>query len=313
MNRKLMICLVAVLIFMGLSSVAFAYSYRVVVRDENGLNVCERGPGYEVCKTANLRHTSIIGGETMSCVYEGAEEVDCLPYEDHYSMEWVMSHPSEEPENQEVASQNEHSSSSQSYGSSSSYVYYQEPTYWENDYAIPNGFTWGFSMGWFGQVDDGGLAENSFSFGGDIGWKWSHFGFSVDCDLSVAFLDQPYQDLWTYSFHGLFMTFLPFDYGNEFTLGVGLGYTGWSLDYKRENKLNYHWYNDAYYSDNSNVEKVIDSGDFLSFKLNARLDFVFDEMVVGFAFNWIPWLDVKHGGKIVNHIVGLQFRIGGIE
>ena len=291
--------------------------YRIVVRDENGLQVCEIGADYKNCTTANLRHTSIIGGETMSCVYEGGEEVDCLPYEDHYSMEWVINHRDESQEQnntQSSAMQSSGQSSSQNAYVSSSYVSnYREPDYWENDYAIPNGFTWGIALGWFGLVEHGDLADNSFSFGADIGGKWTHFGFSLDCDLSINIINEPYHDLWTYSFHGMFMMFFPFDYGKEQTIGLGLGYTGWALDYDNPEKLNYRWYNDVYYVENDNPEKVIDSGGFLSLKLKARLDFVFDETTIGFEFDWIPWLDIKHGGKLVNHIVGLQFHLGGIE
>lgn len=286
--------------------------YRVVVRDENGLQVCERGAGYSNCTTANLRHTSIIDGETMSCVYEGAEEADCLPYEDHFSMEWVINHRQEEPTTNVDSTQNSNTSSSWNSGSSS-YVSYHEPSYWENDYAIPNGFTWGVVMGWFGLVNDAGLEANSFSFGTDVGWKWTHFGFSVDCDLSVKIMDQPYQDLWTYSFHGMFMMFFPFDYGKAQTIGIGMGYTGWALDYEQADKLNYNWYHQAYYSDDSNMDKMIDKGGFLSFKLKTRLDFVFEEITIGFEFDWIPWLDIHHGGKLVNNIIGLQVHMGAIE
>ena len=299
--------------------------YRVVVNDKNGLQVCEYGPGYTNCTTANLRHKSYIGGEVMSCIYDGGEEADCLPYEDHFDPDWVMNHRDDDESSSSQSQSNQSSSNSQSSSSSqsssqstssssSSYHYhYDEPTYWENDFGIPNGVTWGIKLGWFGHVSDSKLVENSFSFGGEIGGKWTHFGFLVDCDASIKAMEQIYHDFWTYSVHALFMIYLPTTYEREFTLGFGIGYSGWSLDYEySERPIDYNWYSDVY-ADHIAEGNPVKKGDFLSLKLKARYDFVFEDMVIGFEFDWIPWLDVKRGGKLVNNLIGLQFYFGGIQ
>ena len=185
-------------------------------------------------------------------------------------------------------------------------------SYWDNDYDIMTGITYGMSLGWFGQVSKGNLEENGFSFGLDIGYKGAHFGVSFDCDLSVSPTEEKFHDLWTYSFSGLIMTYWPFADGIAQTIGFGVGYTGWSLDYEYTTRsLAYDWYDDVYYVEENNYSSTVDSGGFLSLKLKARLDFFLDDLIIGFEFDWIPWLDTDNNGKIVNNIIGIQLHIGG--
>ena len=190
---------------------------------------------------------------------------------------------------------------------------YSTLSYWDNDYDIPWGLTWGIGFGWFGQVYQGKSQENGFSFGGDLGFKGDHFGVSLDMDISVSPTDEKFKNLWTYSVSGLFMMFFPIDYGIEQTIGIGVGYTGWTLDYEyTTHTLHYNWY-DGYYIKDNDYSRTIDDGGWLSLKFKARMDFVIDSLVLGFELVWIPWLDTDRKGKIVNNIVGLQLHIGGIE
>ena len=185
--------------------------------------------------------------------------------------------------------------------------------YWDNDYDIPNGLTWAVTIGWFGQVASGKLEENGLSVGVDLGYKWTHFGFGGDFDISVSPTEKKFHDIWTYSVHGMLMAYFPIDYFIEQTFGFGIGYTGWSLDYEYSTYgLGYNWW-DGYYVEERDYSKTIDDGGFLSLKLKARLDFILDDLVIGFEFVWIPWIDTKKHGKLANNIVGLQFVLGGIE
>lgn len=184
--------------------------------------------------------------------------------------------------------------------------------YWDNDYDIPNGLTYGMTLGWFGQVCKGSLEENGFSFGFTIGFKYMHFGLSLDMDISVSPTEEKFHDLWTYTFGGGLMLYLPFEDGMAQTFGFGVGYTGWSLDYEyTTHSLAYNWY-DGYYVKENNYSTTVDSGGFLSLKLKARLDFFLDDFNMGFEFDWIPWLDTDKNGEIVNNIIGIQWYLGGI-
>jgi hypothetical protein len=109
------------------------------------------------------------------------------------------------------------------------------------------------------------------------------------------------------------MGYIPFADDIMQTIGFGIGYTGWSLDYEyTEYSLDYDWWT-GYYVTENNYDEVIDSGGFLSLKLKARLDFIFDEFTLGLEVDWIPWLDIDNQGKIVNNIVGLQIHLGGFK
>ena len=129
--------------------------------------------------------------------------------------------------------------------------------YWDDDYEIPNGLTWGVTIGWFGQVQDGDNSLNGLSFGCDLGGKGTHFGGSLDLDLSVNPTEKKFENFWTYSVHGMFMTFWPFTEGMEVVAGIGAGYTGWTLDYEYSTKtLNYDWWYDVYYVEENDYSRA---------------------------------------------------------
>ena len=184
--------------------------------------------------------------------------------------------------------------------------------YWDDDYGIENGLTYGMSLGWFGQVSKGKLEENGFALGFTLGFKYMHLGLSLDMDISVSPTDVKFHDLWTYSFSGGLMLYLSFEEGIAQIIGFGVGYTGWSLDYEyTTHSLAYNWY-DGYYVKENDYSRTVDSGGFLSLKLKARMSFFLDDMEIGFEFDWIPWLDTDKNGEIVNNLIGIQLYLGGI-
>jgi hypothetical protein len=129
----------------------------------------------------------------------------------------------------------------------------------------------------------------------------------------ISITEKQHENIWTYSFSALLMGYIPFADDIMQTIGFGIGYTGWSLDYEyTEYSLDYDWWT-GYYVTENNYDEVIDSGGFLSLKLKARLDFIFDEFTLGLEVDWIPWLDIDNQGKIVNNIVGLQIHLGGFK
>lgn len=313
---------------------AWAQDDRVIVDSEEGqLSCLFDGVDYSDCVPLDqLRYLVDTQDGQMACLWQNGEYVDCEPYgepeyvQDNnnsvnddsgysngvYNLQTNSQQSGRVVKRSEIANENQaNSSDSQaSYSSSSS----SSSGYWDDDHGIPNGLTWGLTIGWFGQFYEGNNSQNGLSLGGDIGGKWTHFGVSLDFDISVSPTEKRFENFWTYSFHGLFMTFWPIAEGIEVTAGLGVGYTGWTLDYEYTQKyLNYDWYNDVYYVDDEYHSQNIDSGGFMSLKFKARIDFVFDSTTLGLEFDWIPWLDTKNSGKLVNNIFGIQLHVGGIE
>ena len=311
---------------------AWAQDNRVTVDSEEGQLSCVfDGMGYSDCVPLDqLRYVVDTQDGQMACLWQNGEYVDCQPYgeseyvQDNHVNSYNNDGYSDGVYNLQTNSQNsgrvigkrsEMAKARQENDSEPQVSSSDSPSgYWDNDYGIPNGFTWGVTIGWFGQFNEGNNTQNGFSFGGDIGGKWTHFGFSVDMDFSVSPTERHYENFWTYSFHGLLMTFWPLTNGVEITAGFGAGYTGWTLDYEyTEKTTEYDWWNDVYYINEDNYRENLDGGGFMSLKLKARIDFVFNSTTLGLEFDWIPWLDTKNHGKVVNNIFGVQLHIGGIE
>jgi hypothetical protein len=183
------------------------------------------------------------------------------------------------------------------------------------EYGYPNGFLYGVSFGWFGQVYDGKNDINSFSFGGNIGGKWDFVGFTLDLDASIGLIDTDSSaEYWTFTFSGLVSAYYPIDMFSALSLHFGVGYTGWSIDKSWTSRtLVHNWYY-GYYIEEENYTENIDSGGFLSLKMKARIDLCADDWVIGLEFDWIPWIDPdkKNGSKIVNNIIGIQLYVGQI-
>lgn len=180
-------------------------------------------------------------------------------------------------------------------------------------FASSSGLTYGFSFGWFGQFFEGKNEENGFSFGGNVGYKGPYVGFSLDMDISVSPTDRKFEDIWTYSISGLLVGYIPISDSFMPTIGFGVGYTGWTLDYEYTSYgLGYDWYN-GYYVTEDNYDRVLDSGGFMSLKLRCGLNFTFDDFLFGLEVDWIPWLDLDNGAKIANNIIGVQLSFGGIS
>ena len=263
---------------------------------------CQPVPAEEVPEVSDVQPDPGVMDRAQAPV-ESEPQIEDQPGGQIDSVSEPMSEP--QPEYQPVVVEQQPVSEAPASSSDSSFGW------WDNDYDMPGGLVFGFSLGWFGHVYRGESTENGFSFGGNIGFKTVHFGFTMDIDLSVSPTDKKFHDLWTYSFSGMLMTHLPLTYGIEQTIGFGVGYTAWSLDYEYTTQsLHYNWYT-GYYIKEEDHSKNIDNGGWLSLKLKTRMDCVADDFVLGLEFDWIPWIDTKTS-KIVNNIIGLQLYIGGL-
>lgn len=253
----------------------------------------------------------------LSCLWDVDQYVDCIPAEDALNEASItQADPLTSEADTSISAQPKRASSETNAASD---TVTQEATSSSTSEGhlfagnTPNGLTYGFTFGWFGQVSDGKSQENGFSFGGNLGFKYNWLGLSLDMDFSVNPTEKQHENIWTYSFSALLMGYIPFADDIMQTIGFGIGYTGWSLDYEyTEYSLDYDWWT-GYYVTENNYDEVIDSGGFLSLKLKARLDFIFDEFTLGLEVDWIPWLDIDNQGKIVNNIVGLQIHLGGFK
>ena len=323
------------LAFLGgvLCGTANAEENRIIVDTPNGQNSCVLGADGSLsdCRplVAEVRQIVDTPNGPMNCLWQDGGYSDCQPVAqenpqgssgltaEEEAKADAIAEAAMAQQQQQVYEETATTDASPSYSSSGI-------GYWENDYDIPSGLTWGIGFGWFGQVYEGKSEENGFSFGGDIGFKTKHFGLSADLDISVSPTDKKFEDLWTFSFSGLLMMYFPLTYNIEQTIGFGVGYTGWSLDYEyTTHTLHYNWY-DGYYVEDRDHSKTIDSGGWLSLKLKGRLDIVADDVVVGLEILWIPWINTDKKGKvredgtrekaktIVNNIIGIQLHIGGI-
>ena len=313
----------------GFGSLAMAQDDRVTVDTPDGQMSCIfDGADYSDCVPADsLRYVVDVGdGQQMACLWQDGNYVDCLPYDattgEVIEDSGVVADSNDDVADQDFNSQNQN----QRMYSQPNQIYEEEKanvssasedsdhlSYWDDTYGIPNGITFGTTLGWFGQFHDGNNA-NGLAVGLDAGLKWTHLGGELDMDLSVSPTDKRNENFWTYSFSALFMTYWPIAESLEAVIGFGIGYTGWSLDYEYSvSSYHYDWLDDVYYKDTDSYSQNLERGGFLSLKLRARMDIVLDNWTMGLEFVWIPLLDVDNGGKVANNIVGVVLRVGDIE
>ena len=315
----------------GFGSLAMAQDNRVTVDTPDGQMSCQfDGTDYSDCVPADsLRYVVNTDDGQMACLWQDGNYVDCLPYDantgeviqdngaaaipdnqatdQNFNSSDLNRRMYSDPSQSQTANYNENAADSSASSG-------DEPlSYWEDTKGIPNGITFGTSIGWFRQYHDGDTNANGLAVGLDAGLKWTHLGGELDMDLSVSPTDQRFENFWTYSFSALFMTYWPITDSLEGVIGFGVGYTGWTLDYEYSvDSYHYSWIDDVYYKDTDSYSENIDRGGFLSFKLRARMDLVMDAMTLGLEFVWIPLVDVDDG-KVANNIIGVMLRVGDIE
>ena len=300
---------------------AYAESTRVVIDTPNGQNSCimENNTLTDCVPVNSARYEIVTSKGRVSCLRQNGSYVDCKPVTEVQAVpEGTGAADAAVLPNDSGAAANALPAEAQA-DTSSIYDHPEmdeeyKPSYWDNDYGIPNGLIWGATIGWFGEFYKGSNDINSLSFGGNVGWKYRHFGFSVDGDFAYCELNgHKGLDYWTMGIAGLLMMYLPLTDGIAQTIGFGIGYTGWSVD---ENWTTYsigHSWLTGYYVEENDYTRTIEEGGFLSLKLKARLDVYIDDMLVGIEFVWIPWIDTdRKKDKIINNVIGIQLDVGQI-
>ncbi len=193
--------------------------------------------------------------------------------------------------------------------------HYEEAEQYEYSYyntGLDSGLTYGVGLGWFGHVYDGDDWLDAFALSVDAGYKWKYVGLELDFDISFGGEDKADSFLFTYSFTPMVAAYIPFGVICLHTIGFGVGWSGWSRDH------DYFTIDSIEDIDKkSHIDKTFYSGanrgSNMSLKLYYRFDIDVDHFFFGLELSWIPYIETGENSDIVNNLIGLSLRIGGLD